>query len=82
MSAAKPTPNAIRLRRWRARQTLGKAVINVEVDLFNHTEMLIASGLLKAWDDSNRALIEDATARLLRALASEMRNGSSVFAAL
>jgi hypothetical protein len=72
----KPSPNAHRLRRFRERRALGKAVLSIEVDLFNHTEMLIASGLLKDWDDSNRAAIEVATARMLRAFADEMRIGS------
>jgi hypothetical protein len=63
---------AARLRRFRERQREGKVVLKIEVDLVDHTEMLIAAGLLRAWDDDeDRATIEAATARLLRALARE-----------
>ena len=60
--------NAARIRRWRARQATGKAVLHIEIDLFRHTEMLVAAGFLAAWDDHDRAAIEAATARLLTAL--------------
>jgi hypothetical protein len=65
---------ANRVRRFRERQKSGKAVLHIEVDLFAHSEMLIAAGLLKTWDDSDRSAIEEATARLLKTLATENGN--------
>jgi hypothetical protein len=44
---------------------------HIEIDLISHTEFLIAAGLLKSWDYDNRSAIADATARLLRTLATE-----------
>jgi hypothetical protein len=67
-----------RLHRFRARQHEGKAVLRVEIDLFRHTEMLVHSGFLAQWDDNNRAAIEAAIARLLRAFAEETRFQISV----
>jgi hypothetical protein len=63
--------SALRLRRFRARQSVGRVVLSVEVSLSDHCDMLVASALLEQWDDNNRAAIERATARLLEAWAKE-----------
>jgi hypothetical protein len=65
------TTSTAAVRRFRQRQKSGKAVLQVQVDLFQLTEMLISSGFLRAWDDHDRAAVEDATERLLAALAAE-----------
>jgi hypothetical protein len=63
---------ALRLRRFRERQRLGKAVLTIEVDLVDHVEMLLAAGFLEvSLNDPTRAEIEAATSRLLQALVRE-----------
>jgi hypothetical protein len=72
---------APRLRRFRERRRAGKAVLSIEVNLFDHIEMLKDAGLLKEWDESDRTAIADATERLLRLAAedSETRFQSADF---
>jgi hypothetical protein len=62
---------AVRLRRHRQRKREGVVVLQVAVGLADHIDLLVASGLLGEWDDGDRTAIEQATARLLRALAEE-----------
>jgi hypothetical protein len=60
------------VRRFRQRQRANKLLLHVEVDHLDHCDMLIAAGLLKAWDaPHDRAAIEDATARLLKTFAEQ-----------
>jgi hypothetical protein len=63
--------SAARCKRLRERQREGRALLHVEVDLFAHTEMLVAAGALEQWDDHDRDAIARATERLLSALAAE-----------
>jgi hypothetical protein len=62
---------AARLRRFRGRQANGLAVLHVEINLLDLTGLLVAAGLLKRWDDSNRAKVEQATQQLLKILIEE-----------
>ena len=42
-----------RNRRYRARRDNGKAVLHVEVNLFEYVEMLKDIGMIKEWDDND-----------------------------
>ena len=64
---------AARKRRFRERQADGRAVLQVEVNLLEHADMLVAAGLLLQWDAEDRRQVELATARLLELLAGEER---------
>jgi|SRR6516164_4175547 hypothetical protein len=57
--------------RLRERQANGRAVLHVEVNLWDLTELLVAANLLQQWDDTDRSKIEQATARLLEVLAQD-----------
>jgi hypothetical protein len=63
--------SAARHRIFRERKREGKAILQIEVDEFAHLELLKSAGLLKEWDENDRAAVAEATARLLRALAAE-----------
>jgi hypothetical protein len=63
---------ASRLKKFRARQREGKIVLHIEVDSFEHTQMLIAAGLLDGeWSENDRRAIEEATEKLLRTFSVE-----------
>jgi len=62
---------AARCKRLRQRQREGKAVLQIEVNLLDLTELLIAAGVLQQWDDNDRDAIARATERLLSVLAAE-----------
>ena len=53
---------AERQSRHRQRLAMGRAVLQIEVDLVEAVEMLIEGGLLRDWTDDRR-LIEQALAR-------------------
>ena len=53
------------------RQATGRAVLRVDVNLLDHTEMLVAAGFLEQWDDHDRTAIQWATAKMLQALVEE-----------
>ena len=59
------------LQRHRARVAEGRAILRIEINLLDHTDLLVASGVLQQWDSENRHEIERATEALLRALAKE-----------
>jgi hypothetical protein len=64
---------AARLRRFRERRAEGRAVLSVEVNLLDLTEMLVTSGLLRTWDDNDRGKVERAVERLLGILIAESK---------
>ena len=53
----------------------GIAILRIDIDLLDHTDMLVAAGVLGQWDAKDRAAIERATERLLAALAAESESG-------
>ena len=59
------------VRRHRERVADGRAILRIEINLLDHTDLLVSAGVLGQWDADDRAAIERATERLLRALASE-----------
>jgi hypothetical protein len=63
--------SADRCKRLRERRAAGRALLQIEIDLFAHTELLISAGVLQQWDDNDRDAIARATERLLAALAAE-----------
>jgi hypothetical protein len=63
--------SAGRCKRLRERRRDGRAILQIEIDLFAHTELLISAGVLQQWDDNDRDAIARATERLLAALAAE-----------
>ena len=59
------------LRRHRERVADGRAILRIEINLLDHTDLLVAAGVLGQWDDQDRVAIERATEALLAALAKE-----------
>jgi len=49
-----------KVRRFRARKRLGKAVLSAEVELGLLADMLVSHGFLQQWDDGDRAKIQAA----------------------
>jgi hypothetical protein len=65
------TANAVRLRRYRERRAAGRAMIQIEINWLDLTDLLVRSGLLEQWDADDRAAVEKATERLLEIAAKE-----------
>jgi hypothetical protein len=63
--------SAARLRRFRERRANGLAVLHLEINLLDLTDLLVGAGLLRQWDDCDRAQVEQATQQLLKILIEE-----------
>ena len=64
-----------RLHRHRERQRSGVMVLQIEVCLADHRELLLTSGELAEWDDGDRDQVARATERLLVKLAKQENGG-------
>lgn len=72
MTARAPSSKAaLRMRRCRQRKRDGRAIISVEVNLFELTDMLIARGFLAEWDSGSYPEVEAAFERFIEAFCVE-----------
>jgi hypothetical protein len=60
-----------RYRAYRQRRRQGKACLRLEVDLGELADLLVAGGLLQAWDSADKAAVKRAAEKLLAVLIAE-----------